>query len=460
MQVHFQIGQITEAPAPTVADPGLAAYRVAARRMGQARLEKVERRRRARRSKKKQSTASRLHRLLLRTGIASAALAAAAGCATLDAETAKAWKIEPVLNVTHAMQSSQAYYTMGRYHDGSQQWDKSAEAYRKAIAVDARNIEAYNALAVALARAGRHDQAETTLRQAIALDPTRAHMRSNLGYILMLAGKPAEAVVELQAAVRQDDTNPTAMANLRDALARAHPVPLAPPVAGAEPSAAPEAATAATAAGAASTLAEGARLGVLEVQVPLPITTAVVPAPLAGPINVSSPLQTASVPLPQTEAAAAPAPEVASLEGAAGDLNRPLVRQRLVRAAEPLRPMALPTEQAIRLEVSNGNGVTGMAARVGKWLGEQGIKTATLSNQKPYMQPTTTVQYRSGQEAAAQRVARSLPAPAEPASAPTEGLRSDVRVVLGRDWVKIGACVDAATCRPVDTALAAAKLER
>jgi hypothetical protein len=28
----------------------------------------------------------------------------------------------------------------------------------------------------------------------------------------------------------------------------------------------------------------------------------------------------------------------------------------------------------------------------------------------------------------------------------TAGLRSDVRVVLGHDWVKIAACLDADTC--------------
>jgi len=176
-----------------------------------------------------------------------------------------------------------------------------------------------------------------------------------------------------------------------------------------------------------------------------------VPAPLAGSIEVSAPLQTASVPLPQAEAVATPPAIVPSVDIAADGLNRPLVRQRLVRAAEPV---ALAAEQAIRLEVSNGNGVTGMAARVGKWLGEQGIKSARLTNQKPFNEPMTTVQYRSGQYEAAQRVARSLPAPAEAASAPTEGLRGDVRVVLGHDWVKIGACLEA--CSPTDTAVAAA----
>jgi tetratricopeptide (TPR) repeat protein len=122
---------------------------------------------------------------------------------------ARAWDIEPVLSVKHTIHSSQAYYTMGRYYDGSQAWDKSIDAYRKAIAADAQNIEAYNALGVALAQSGRYADAETTLRQAIAIDPARTHMRSNLGYVLLLAGKPSEAVAELNAVVKQNGGDAT-----------------------------------------------------------------------------------------------------------------------------------------------------------------------------------------------------------------------------------------------------------
>ena len=152
--------------------------------------------------------------------IATALLLAATGCATPDTDGPQAWKIQPVLNVKHAVQSSQGYYTLGRYHDGSRAWGLAADAYRKAITIDAQNIEAYNALGVALAQSGRHAEAETVLRQAVALAPALTHVRSNLGYVLTLAGKLDEAVLELKAAVLQDRGNPTAMANLDGAVAQ------------------------------------------------------------------------------------------------------------------------------------------------------------------------------------------------------------------------------------------------
>ena len=94
--------------------------------------------------------------LLHRGAVTVAALLALAGCATsVEPGGALAWKVEPLMLVKHGAQSSAAYYALGRYHDGSQAWDKAADAYRKAIAADARNVEAYNALGVALARSHR-----------------------------------------------------------------------------------------------------------------------------------------------------------------------------------------------------------------------------------------------------------------------------------------------------------------
>ena len=64
------------------------------------------------------------------------------------------------------------------------------------------------------------------------------------------------------------------------------------------------------------------------------------------------------------------------------------------------------------------------------------------------------VQYRAGQQQVAQHVARLLPADARTESQATPGLRSDVRVVLGRDWMTIAACLERDTCRANATRVA------
>ena len=358
--------------------------------------------------------------------IASAVLVAVVGCATLDPKVAKGWKIEPVLAVDHGIgwspggyALSLGYYTLGQYFDGSLAWDKSIDAYRKAIAADAQHIEAYNALGVALAQSGRHAEAETTLRQAVALAPTRTHIRNNLGYVLLLSGKAREALQELQAAVEQDSGNAIAKANLHTATARTE---------------------------ASATGALGAP--------PTPVAAAAVAARTTS-VGVPLPSQPA-------EPATLPAmrvgfePTIAALDQSATSTS--VVAATPESASLPMPAAAAPIAkvQTLQLEISNGNGVAGMAARVGRWLATQGLQANRLSNQQPYAQQHTVIQYRDGHADAALRVARSLPAYAKAEPALMQGLRSDVRVVIGRDWVRTAACLGLDTCRPMGTEVAAA----
>jgi tetratricopeptide (TPR) repeat protein len=316
--------------------------------------------------------------------LTAAALLALGGCASTRDGDAKPWKIEPVYGVQHALASSDAYYRLGRYHDGSQEWAKAVDAYRKAIAVDAGNVEAYNALGVALARTGRLAEAEITLRQAVALDPARAHVLNNLGYVLLLAGKPADAVVVLEAAVAQDATNRSADANLQVALARARSAPAARPA----------------------------------------------PGPARDDVVVSTAAREDAVPV-STGAAIVPA-------GPA--------------AVPPPVPAASPD-----IEIRNGNGVAGMASRLGRFLAGRGCPAARLTNLPSYTQAATVIVYSAGHEQAARRLAHAMPGDATLRPATDPGMRAPLVVVLGRDWARSATCVAITGCRtPVatDTAVA------
>lgn len=297
-----------------------------------------------------------------------AVLFALGGCAAPDGRPG--WAIAPLVQITHGTgPAGRAHYELGRRHDAAGAWEPAIEAYRRAIAADAADIEAYNALGVALARNGQLEQAETTLRQAVALAPERAHLRSNLGLVLLRAGRSSQALEELRAAARDGDAMATAQ--LRTAEPRVAVAALAPAPQAAVPAETP----AATPAPVAATI-----------ELPLPVTTVELPLPRAGTIEVAAP---------------------------------PLVAAH-----------ALP----LRLEISNGNGMRGMAADIGRRLAQQGMPVGRLTNQRPFRQQRTTVQYREGFESAARAVARSMTNAAAVDLQPTAGLRSDVRVVLGHDW--------------------------
>jgi hypothetical protein len=521
---------------------------------------------------------------------ATFALLAAAGCATIEPQASKAWKIEPVLDVSHTVQSAQGYYQLGRYYDGMRAWDKSIDAYRKAIAAEPSHVEARNGLAVALAQRGRYAESEAAFRETIALSPDSSHLRSNLGYVLLLAGKPQEAVRELRAAVKADKTDVTAIANLREAvwqlesarlagtvtdkvmpaapstkgttIATTSPAPATDaskqqaPAAVAMPVPAAEAQPRSLAHPVPAVAAEAAPAvppsNALMVSVAAPITTASVPAPIVTSLNVPAPLVTAVVPSPaapiavvtaptvpsleqpapvavaSTPVAAAPAaaepmavqvfdkPTVPSLQAApaTGPITQaaasmiaaaPAVEAASTRpaglqwsAAEPAKPATEPVKQRVapetetprpaavvvkaavaplapaapvtppapvhesRLELSNGNGVTGMAARLRSWLSTQGVKTSRLTNDLPYNQPQTVIQYRHGHEQAAMQIAQALPAATAQTSERSDlSSRTDVRVLIGRDWVQMASCLnDKTVCSPHGTALAQADLKR
>src|SRR5690606_8350005 len=114
-----------------------------------------------------------------------------------------------------------------------------------------------------------------------------------------------------------------------------------------------------------------------------------------------------------------------------------------VAVPAPVAPMppAAPPDPVGTLEVSNGNGVTGAAARLRRWLAAHDMPTHRLTNQRPFVQRETVVEYRRGHEAAARRLVAVLPLADRPATvAARAGLRTDVRIVLGHDWARIAAC--------------------
>ena len=332
--------------------------------------------------------------------VAAAVLVAVAGCATVDHMQALAWKVEPVMDVRHGAQSSDAYYQLGRYYAGSHAWDNAIDAYHKAIAADVRNVEAYNALGVALAGGHRYEEAEAMLRKGVEIDPASAHVWSNLGFVLMLAGRPREAIAELKTALKLDPENVTARGNLREALAQWE-------------------------------LQQTSREGNVTTAVSKPEALLV-----AAVATVLADLRVNDRPTVPAFATGV----VAGSSGPQAKFPDQVVPVSLVV------PLAVSAKVGMQLELSNGNGIRGAAARLKQWLTAEGLQVDRLTNRRPYDQQQTVIQYRDGQQDAALQVARTLRMTAQLDATPSTHLRSDVRVVLGHDWVRTAACLERNAC--------------
>ena len=310
-----------------------------------------------------------------------------AGCASNQAADTAPWAIRPTENVRGTGATAAAMYQLGRYYQGQNRFDLAVDAYQKSLAADAGYVEARNALGVVYSRQGKYAEAIEAFTAALDQAPDATHIRNNLGYAYYLDGQYSAAVMTLEQAVAQDPANRKALNNLGLAYAKAGEMGKAEQ--------AHEKAESVASAEMAQTSAPVMR----ESRKP-----AIVPAEVM-PVKV--------VQL---------SPSVYELR----DLRK--------EAPAPVHATAdIPSPEKIKVEVSNGNGVTGMAKRVGRYLRGSGYPQARLTNQKSFRVQTTLVQYRDGYEAAAKRLRDSLPVNATLEH--TNDLRADIkiRIVLGKD---------------------------
>jgi hypothetical protein len=259
-------------------------------------------------------------------------------------------------------------------------------------------LEHHNAAGMKLAAAGRYDEAIAHFHAAILQRPQAAYLYNNLGYTLLRRGLPEQAAEALAQALRLDPAHPQARHNLDTARAeiakrRAQAAPPPAPVAAPAPIAEPE---------------PPADLRLLSVApnvyelVASAVSAAQVAAQVAVPPSV-----------PFTAPAVAVQPEA--------------IAQASARAVTPPR--------IYRLEVSNGNGVEGMARKVATQLSQQlttkGLGRTRATNDRPFNKQATEVHYRAGFAAQAEQVAALLPVTARVLQAKALPAGVDVRVVLG-----------------------------
>ncbi|MEM8512359.1 hypothetical protein RCH14_001675 [Massilia sp. MP_M2] len=112
--------------------------------------------------------------------------------------------------------------------------------------------------------------------------------------------------------------------------------------------------------------------------------------------------------------------------------------RRIPASAPVVQPLSLPPAVA-RLEISNGNGVTGMARALARRIDAPGLRVTRLSNQPGFAVRHTRVEYDAAHFGAARRLAQrvgSVHLQEVERSAP-----ANLRLVLGRDLAHYGAAL-------------------
>lgn len=319
----------------------------------------------------------------LRSMTAIAGALAVMGCASVAPERPTGPVVVPSQTVRHGMDAD-AHYRTGRYFQGQLRFEQAMEAYRRALVQKPDHVDALNAMGVIHSLQQRPLLAEQSFRLALQADPQAARVHNNLGWHLLQNGRGAEAVAALERARELEPGNADTRANLLAARASIG-MPAGTAIAEAVPAAAPATAP-----------------------VTEPVTT-----PVTAPATevVSSPVTAAVGPpvaAPAEVAAVPSAPQATAATGAA--------------------------PAAARVEVSNGNGTTGLARRIASMLAPASALRPRLTNDKPFGAHASRIQYVGGAEQLAQDINARLPAPLPLAR--IESLERDVRVrvLLGRDF--------------------------
>lgn len=321
------------------------------------------------------------------------------GCSSLTPPTPLA--IEPVMKVRNGGVDAEGMYFVGRAYQGQGRHAEAVRAFRAALALEPMHVEARNALGASYFAQGRADLAEAQFLAALALAPDSPHLRNNLARLYVLTGsQPSEALAAADAAARE----------------------AAPPAAAPQNPAADTAVPAATPAAAAAPLAVVAPVAAVT---PAKAAVPVVAAPTPAAVSSGALVSVAS----NVWELKAQAPTVRSAQVPQAVASPPPV------VAAPSAPAAaIPASVAARVEVSNGNGVTGLARRVAQFMQTQGYRQTRTNNLQSFNQRSTEIQYRAGAQGQARELAALLGVPPRLVVVSALERQATVRLVLGRDY--------------------------
>jgi tetratricopeptide (TPR) repeat protein len=335
-------------------------------------------------------------------------------------------------------------YVLGRQQHLANRHPAAIASYHAALRLAPRHVNATNGLATLYAEQGNFPKAialwrELTDSPSAPSGPGAAFLYSNLGYAHLLGGDYQQAIVVLERACVLDPLNYRAWRHLGSALEKLgqaeraqlmfkqastleqhdfkadyalvkRSAPAAAEV-GAGAGAVDLAAATATEGWAATEVRQGAN-GMFELR---RAPAAVMPAPAAAV-------------MPAPVAAVIPAPTPDPLEQDTPEPEPALASATVATVA------AAADDQVTRLEIRNGNGVTGMARSLARKMSDTSLRVVRLSNEKGFNVEHTRIEYQGGFREAATRLAERF---GNATITEVESCNNaDMRLVIGRDLVR------------------------
>lgn len=298
--------------------------------------------------------------------------------------------------------------SLGNRHLQSGRYGSAIGYFSRRMAASGEDMEALKGLAIAYDKIGRFDLSRRYYQKALSLEPENVALLNNYGYSLMLQSKSGEALPYLRRAEGLDGERRTVAANLRIAQTTAEP----------------------RSAELADRL-ENDAFG------PLLSRVTVRAQQLMTLISAEFAVQTSAARVDPK--LVAPVPKLEPRAPVIRILRRPANRRIMAVSSFDDGPSTgTNRRQAIRLEVSNGTGVNGMAARLRAFIENKDqtkrmVRRAALTNASHFAYSASVITYRSEFQAQAERLAAGLPFAVKLYR--NDDLLRDVRLVLGANAV-------------------------
>ena len=291
-----------------------------------------------------------------------------------------------------------AHYLLGDYHQGRGRHREAIEEFNKAIRIDPLYVKAFNGIAVSLDQMGEHERAQEYYQAALAIKPDLDYLYNNLGYSFLLQERYEEAATAFEKA---DSLAGGQVGRIRNNLALANSA-----LGKVDPAAVPAA----------------------------PKHQALIEYAAANHLLKNGGFEEArdhygkALTLDPDLRGARKGAEVATL---LADVKRYMDREASRAPAGEDRPVVLGMDG---IEISNGNGVSGMAKEVSSFLKKQGFNVVRLTNADHYRYAKASVYYRGDAEFTALQVKGAIPGITQIKKVggfDRDGVK--VRVLVGRD---------------------------
>jgi tetratricopeptide (TPR) repeat protein len=340
--------------------------------------------------------------------------------------TAATPQIEPLMSGDFTVGEHAEHHQTGLEHLKAARYGLAVFELRKALRDNPRSIETLNAIGIAYDQLGRFDVSREYYDRALALDPNAVQTLNNLGLSATKQGNFALAIGWLERAQRLDPGSREVGENLADArdqaaaLAAADPLPSAA-VAEAQPIDAWIERTDRL----HQTLVTAAPNEILQTLAHLDIRPEV--------INVAGEPDLSLRERPRLDKGPSGAAGSDARHDVPADaLQHATAEAATIPARAGLESPGRDTGDA-RLEISNGTGRRGMAARMRAHLAQSGVPANRLTNADHFAYTASAIFYRPGFEDSAAALGRPLPVQVDLIQDDEQS--SDVRLRLGADLI-------------------------